>query len=157
MSGYDLNSNASLNLDASLSFLYGCTWNSKIACTINKKSAKLIAIHNIPLPHAHIIIYCNKLNSGCFLSTDSVNVNKSRKMNILLLSKNHLHTFIISAIMSLDILLTLFTHSTSITLCKFVWDLLSNTLKPVNERVTQLSYSIVKKNMKHASCVIGST
>ena len=63
--GHDLNSNASLNLDAplSLSFLYGCTWNIKIACTINKKSAKLIAIHNIPLPHTHIIIYCNKLNS----------------------------------------------------------------------------------------------
>ena len=76
--GHDLNSNASLNLDASLSlsFLYECTWNSKIACTINKKSAKLIAIHNIPLPHTHIIIYCNKLNSGCCLSIDSVNVNK---------------------------------------------------------------------------------
>ena len=48
VSGNDLNSNASLNLDASL--LYGCTWNSKIACTINKKSAKLLAIHNIPPP-----------------------------------------------------------------------------------------------------------
>ena len=115
--GHDLNSNASLNLDASLSFLYGCTWNSKITCTINKKSAKLIAIHNIPLPHAHIIIYCNKLNSGCCLSIDSVNVNKSWKVNILLLSKNHLHTFVINDIMSLDLLLTLFTHSTSITLC----------------------------------------
>ena len=41
-----------------------------------KKSAKLIAIHNIPLPHTHILIYCNKLNSGCCLSVDSVNVNK---------------------------------------------------------------------------------
>ena len=107
--GHDLNSNASLNLDASLSFLYGCTWKSKIACTIYKISAKLIAIHNIPLPHAHIIIiYCNKLNSGCCLSIDSVNVNKSRKVNILLLSKNHLHTFIINDIMPLDLLLTLF-------------------------------------------------
>ena len=35
-------------------------------CTINKKSAKLIAIHNIPLPHTHIIMYCNKLNSNRF-------------------------------------------------------------------------------------------
>ena len=76
--GHDLNSNDFLNLDASLSFLYECTWNSKIACTINKESAKLIAIHNIPLPHTHIIIiYCNKLNSSCCLSIDSVNVNKS--------------------------------------------------------------------------------
>ena len=89
---------------------------------INKKSAKLITIHNIPLPHAHIIIYCNKLNSGCRLSIDSVNVNKFKKVNILLLSKNHLHTCIINDSMSLDLLLTLFTHSTSITLCKFVWD-----------------------------------
>ena len=80
--------------------------------TINKISAKLIAIHNIPLPHTHIIIYCNKLNSDCCLSIDSVNVNKSRKVNILLLSRNHLHTFIINDIMSLDLLLTLFTHST---------------------------------------------
>ena len=35
--GHDLNSNASLNLDASLSLshsCYGCNWNSKIACTI---------------------------------------------------------------------------------------------------------------------------
>ena len=31
----------------------------------------------IIFPHAHIIIYCNKLNSGCCLSIDSVNVNKS--------------------------------------------------------------------------------
>ena len=58
------------------------------------------------------IIY--KLNSGCCLSIDSVNVNKSRKMNIVLLSKNHLQTFMINDIMSLDLLLTLFTHSTSI-------------------------------------------
>ena len=78
---HDLNSNASLNLDdsLSLSFLYGCTWNSKIACTINKKSAKLIAIHNIPLHYTHIIIYCNKLNSGCCLSIDSVNVNNHER------------------------------------------------------------------------------
>ena len=117
--GHDLNLNASLNLDASLSFLYGCTWNSKIACTINKKSAKLIAIQNIPIPHAYIIIYiiyCNNLNSGCCLSINSVNVKKSCKVDVLLLSKNHLHTFIINDIMSLDLLLTLFTHSTSITL-----------------------------------------
>ena len=33
--GHDLNSNASLNLDTSLSFLQGYTGNSKIACTIN--------------------------------------------------------------------------------------------------------------------------
>ena len=120
--GHDLNSNASLKTDASLSFLHGCTWNIKIAYTINKISAKLISIHNIPLPHAHIIVYCNILNCGCCLSIDSVNLNKSRKVNILLLSKNHIHTFLINDIMSLDILLTLFTHSTSITLCTFVWD-----------------------------------
>ena len=67
----------------SLSFLYGCTWNSKI----NKKSAKLIAIHNIPLSHTHIIIYCNKLNSGCCLLIDSVNVNTSWRVNIFLWTK----------------------------------------------------------------------
>ena len=75
--GHDLNSNASLNLDTSLSFLYGCTRNSKIACTINKKSAKLIAIYISPLSHTHIINYCNKLNSGCCLSINSVIVNTS--------------------------------------------------------------------------------
>ena len=121
--GHYLKSNASLNLDVSLSFLYGCTWNSTIICTINKKYAKLIAINNIPFPHTHIIIYCNKLNSGCCLSIDSVNVNKSSKVNILLLSKNHPNTFIINYIMSLDLLLTLFTHLTSLTLCKCVWDI----------------------------------
>ena len=45
------------------------------------------------------------------------------KGEFLLLSNNHLHTFIINDIVSLDLLLTLFTHSTSITLCKFVWDI----------------------------------
>ena len=88
------------------------------------RNLKLIAIHNIPLPHAHIIIYCNKLKSGCCLSIDSVNVDKSRNGEYLVVEKKkkHLHTFIINDIMSLDLLLTLFTHSTSITLCKFVWD-----------------------------------
>ena len=47
--GLDLNSNASFNLDASLSLIPVI----KSACTINKKSAKFIAIHNIPLPHTH--------------------------------------------------------------------------------------------------------
>ena len=77
--GHDLNLNASLNLDASLSFLLWVdTWNSKIVCTINKKSAKLKAIHSSSLPHTHIIIISyNKLNSGWSLSIDSVNVNKS--------------------------------------------------------------------------------
>ena len=71
MSGHDLNSNASLNLDASLSLshsCYGCTWNSKI----NKQ-------FTISLSSTHIIIYCkcNKLNSDCCLSIYSLNVNKS--------------------------------------------------------------------------------
>ena len=89
-SWFKLNSNVSLNLDASLSIshsCYGCTWNCKIACTINNKSAKLTSNSQYSSPHTHIMIYCNKLNSGCCLSIDSVNVNKSWKVNILLLSK----------------------------------------------------------------------
>ena len=55
VSGHDLNSNVSLNLDGSLSHsCYGCTWNSKISCTINKKSAKLTSISQYPSPpHTH--------------------------------------------------------------------------------------------------------
>ena len=68
-------SNVSLNLDASLSHsCYGCTWNSKIACTINKKPPKINKQFTIsPLPHTHIIIYCIQLNSACCISIDSVN------------------------------------------------------------------------------------
>ena len=77
--GHDLNSNVSLNLDASLFHsLNGCTGNSKIACTINKNSAKLMSNSQYPSsPHTYNnLIYCNKLNNGCCLSIDSVNVNK---------------------------------------------------------------------------------
>ena len=74
MPDHGLNSNAFLNLDVSLSH---SSMNVPGITKLHKKSAKLIAIHNIPLPHTYIIIYCNKLNSGCCLSIDSVNVNKS--------------------------------------------------------------------------------
>ena len=43
--------------------------------------------------------------------------------------------------MYVDLLFTLFTHSTSITLCKIVWDIFSNTLKAVNKRVKQWGLS----------------
>ena len=54
-----------------------------------------------------IYVHGHDLNSGTSLNLDT------------LLNKNHLNTFIINYTMSLDRLLA---HSTSITLCKCVWD-----------------------------------
>ena len=59
----NLNSNAE---SGRLSFIPAMDVHGIAKCTINKKSAKLIAIYNIPLPHTHIIIYCNELNSNKF-------------------------------------------------------------------------------------------
>ena len=71
--GHDLNSKALLNLDAFLSHSsYGCTWNSKITFHINKKTEKLTSSSQYPSSTIHIIIYYNKLNSGCCLSIDFV-------------------------------------------------------------------------------------
>ena len=68
---HNLNSNSE---SGHLSLIPAMNVHGIAKCTINNKSAKLIAIHNIPLPHTHIIIYCNELNSNVIVS---VNVNKS--------------------------------------------------------------------------------
>ena len=48
---HDLNSNASLKLDTYFSHsCYGYTWNRQIACTMNKKSAKLASNLQYPSP-----------------------------------------------------------------------------------------------------------
>ena len=56
---------------------YGCTWNSKMACTINKKSAKLTINSQYPSPPHTYSNLLYKLNSGCCLLIDPLNVNKS--------------------------------------------------------------------------------
>ena len=87
VSGHDWSSNALLNLNASLSFLLWMYMNSKITCSINKKSAKLTSYSQYTSSPTHLMIFYNKLNSGSCLSVHSVNVNKSWKVNIFLLSK----------------------------------------------------------------------